>query len=212
MNCRDFTMHLDDWLDGRLDAGWQRSIQEHLGQCPACRRRHEHAVRVQAAVRELAPPAPHSGFVDQAIARAARMSVPGSRSRWRALVGMSLAASLVLGVAVGAFLVVWSAPVQTVALRVERPENVRVMFNSAMPLQAATLHLALPENLELVGYRDQRELSWQTDLREGGNLLQLPVIARGAVKDELVARLSHGGSTKTFRVKFEVERAGRLGM
>ena len=127
-------------------------------------------------------------------------------------IGMSLAASLVLGMAVGAFLVIGSAPVQTVALRVERPENVRVMFNSAMPLQAATLHLALPENLELVGYRDQRELTWQADLREGGNLLQLPVIARGTVKDDLVARLSHGGSTKTFRVKFEVESASRLGM
>jgi hypothetical protein len=212
MNCRDFTMHLDDWLDGLLDAAGQRSIQEHLGHCPACRRRHEHAVRVQAAVRELAPPAPHPGFVDQAIARATRMTVPGPRSKWRAVVGMSLAASLVLGVAVGAFLVVWSAPVQTVALRVEQPENVRVMFNSAMPLQAAMLHLALPENLELVGYRDQRELTWQTDLREGGNLLQLPVIARGMVKDDLVARLSHGGSTKTFRVKFEVESGRRSGM
>jgi hypothetical protein len=212
MNCRDFTMHLDDWLDGLLDAAEQRSIQEHLGRCPSCRRRHEHAVRVQAAVRELAPPAPHPGFVDQAIACATRIAVPGPRSRWRVVVGMSLAASLVLGVAVGAFLVVWSAPVQTVALRVERPENVRVMFNSAMPLQAATLHLALPENLELVGYRDQRELSWQTDLREGGNLLQLPVIARGTVKDDLVASLSHGGSTKTFRVKFEVENARGSGM
>jgi hypothetical protein len=205
-------MHLDDWLDGLLDAAGQRSIQEHLGRCPTCRGRHEHAVRVQAAVRELAPPAPHPGFVDQAIACATRMAVPGPRSRWRVVVGMSLAASLVLGVAVGAFLVVWSAPVQTVALRVERPENVRVMFNSAMPLQAAMLHLALPENLELVGYRDQRELTWQTDLREGGNLLQLPVIARGTVKDDLVAHLSHGGSTKTFRVKFEVESAGRSGM
>jgi len=212
MNCRDFTMHLDDWLDGLLDAAGQRSIQEHLGHCPACRRRHEHAVRVQAVVRELAPPAPHPGFVDQAIARATRMTVPGSRSKWRAVVGMSLAASLVLGVAVGAFLVVWSAPVQTVALRVEQPENVRVMFNSAMPLQEALLHLALPENLELVGYRDQRELTWQTDLREGGNLLQLPVIARGMVKDDLVASLSHGGSTKTFRVKFEVESGRRSGM
>ena len=212
MNCRDFTLHLDDWLDGRLDAAGQRSIQEHLGHCPSCRRRHAHAVRVQAAVRDLVPPAPQPGFVDQAIARAARMSVPATRSSWRAVVGMSLAASLVLGAATGAFLVIWSAPVQTVALRVEQPENVRVMFNSAMPLQAATLHLALPENLELVGYRDQRELTWQADLREGGNLLQLPVIARGTVKDDLVARLTHGGSTKTFRVKFEVESAGRLGM
>ena len=212
MNCREFAQHLDDWLDGELDTSAQRSIQEHLGRCPACRRRHEHAVRVQAAVRELAPSAPHPGFVDQAIARATRVAPASSGPGWRPILGMGLAAALVLGVAVGAFLVSWSAPVQTVALRLERPENVRVMFNSAVPLKAAMVHLALPENVEFVGYRDQRELTWQTDLREGGNLLQLPLIARGTVRDDLVARLTHGGSTKTFRVKFEVEGASRLGL
>jgi len=72
--------------------------------------------------------------------------------------------------------------------------------------------LALPENVELVGYGDRRELSWQTDLREGGNLLQLPLIARGATKGELVAHLSHGGSGKAFRLKIEIENPGRSGM
>jgi len=31
------------------------------------------------------------------------------------------------------------------------------MFNSAKPLKAATLSLALPENVELVGYGNRRE-------------------------------------------------------
>jgi len=74
------------------------------------------------------------------------------------------------------------------------------------------LSLALPENVELVGYGDRRELSWQTDLREGGNLLQLPLVLRGTAKDDLVARLSHDGSTKMFRVKFEIDNAGKPGM
>jgi hypothetical protein len=125
---------------------------------------------------------------------------------------MALAASLVLGVAAGVFLSLREAPVQTVALAVERPETVRMVFTSAKPLRAATLSLALPENVELVGYGRQRELSWQTDLREGQNLLQLPLIAHGAVKDELLARLSHGASTKTFRVKFEIAKTDTPGM
>jgi hypothetical protein len=86
------------------------------------------------------------------------------------------------------------------------------MFNSAKPLKGATLSLALPANVELVGYGDQRELSWQTDLREGANLLELPLIARGATKGELVAHLSHGGSGKTFRLKIEIDNAGRSDM
>jgi hypothetical protein len=99
-----------------------------------------------------------------------------------------------------------------VALTLDRPENVRLMFNSAKALKGATVNLALPENVELVGYGDRRELSWQTDLREGGNLMQLPLIVRGVTKDELVAQLSHDGSSKTFRLKIEVDNAGRSGM
>jgi len=79
-----------------------------------------------------------------------------------------------------------------VALTIDRPETVRLMFNSAKPLKAATLSLALPENVELVGYGNRRELSWQTDLREGGNLMQLPLVVRrsdeGRSRGEAVAR------------------------
>jgi len=208
MECRDFTPQLDDCLDGQLDAAARRSIQEHLERCPDCRRLHQHAVALRAALRTLPAPTPRQGFVDQALSRAAG----AVRTPRRGVLGMALAASLVLGVAVGVFLVTRPAPVQTVALTLERPKTVRVVFNSAKPLQAATLSLALPENVELVGYGDRRELSWQTDLREGGNLLQLPLVARGTAKDELVARLSHGGTSKTFRLKFEVDNAGKSGM
>ena len=211
MECRDFTQQLDDCLDGRLDAAARRSIQEHLERCPDCRRLHQHAAALQAALRTLPAPTPRQGFVDQALSRATGAAAGAVRTPRRGVLGMALAASLVLGVAVGVFLVTRPAPVPTVALMLERPETVRLMFNSAKPLQAATLSLALPGNVELVGYGD-RELSWQTDLREGGNLLQLPLVARGTAKDELVASLSHGGTSKTFRLKFEVDNAGKSGM
>jgi len=207
MDCGEFTLRLDDMLDGRLHALGRKSIQEHMERCADCRQRHEHAVAVLESVRKLTPPALHPGFVDQALSRATR---PAARSKWRPVLGMALAASLVLGVALGVFLATRSEPVQAVALTIDRPETVRLMFNSAKPLKAATLSLAIPENVELVGYGNRRELSWQTDLREGGNLMQLPLIARGVTKDDLVASLSHGGSSKMFRLKIEV--AGGSGM
>lgn len=213
MQCRDFMLQLDDSLDGKLDARWWKSAEEHLARCPDCGRRYEHALAVQEAVRKLSPPAPHPTFVDQALSRAIRPAVGRAGYAWRPVLGMALAASLVLGVAVGVFLTARTEPVQTVTLALERPETVRLMFNSATPLKAATLSLALPENVELVGYGGRRELSWQTDLREGGNILRLPLVLRGATKDELVASLSHGGSSKTFRVKFEMDNAsGPAGM
>jgi len=212
MECSDFAMRLDDLLDGRLDALQRKSFQEHLGRCPDCRHRHEHAVAVLETVRKLSPPAMPPGFMDQALSRATRVADGGARPKWRPVLGMALAASLVLGVALGVFLATQPEPVQAVALTIDRPETVRLMFNSAKPLKAATLSLALPENVELVGYGGQRELSWQTDLREGGNLMQLPLVVRGVTKDDLVASLSHGGSSKMFRLKIEVDSAGKSGM
>jgi hypothetical protein len=205
MDCSEFAQRLDDLLDGRLHALGRKSIEEHLSRCPDCRKRLEHAATVLDGVRKLTPPAPHPGFIDQALSRATRPAA--ARSKWRPVLGMSLAASLVLGVALGVFLGTRPDPVQAVALTIDRPETVRLMFNSAKPLKAATLSLALPENVELVGYGGRRELSWQTDLREGGNLMQLPLVLRGATKEELVASLSHGGSSKTFRLKIEVDNA-----
>jgi anti-sigma factor RsiW len=208
MDCRDFLLQLDDLLDGGLDAARQKPVQEHLGRCPDCRRRHEHAVALRDAVRKLSPPAMHPAFVDQVLSRATRPVAGAAHNRWRPVVGMALAASLVLGVALGVFFATRPA-VQTVALTLDQPETVRLMFNSAKPLKAATVSLALPENVELVGYGDRRELSWQTDLREGGNLMQLPLIVHAATKEELVATLSHDGSTKTFRLKIEVDNTSR---
>src|SRR6266480_7339746 len=211
MECSDLARRLDDLLDGQLDALGRKSIEEHLARCPDCRQRHGHAVAVLEAVRKLSPPALHPGFIDQALWRATRPAAGASRSKWRPVLGMALAASLVLGVALGVFLATRPDPVQAVVLTIDRPETVRLMFNSAKPLKAATLSLALPENVELVGYGGRRELSWQTDLREGGNLMQLALVAHGTVKGELVAGLSHGGRSKTFRLKIEIKRADKTG-
>ena len=208
MECMELRSQLDDYLDGRLD---DRPLQEHLKACADCRRMVEHAQAVQEGLRKLSPPEIHPAFVDRAILRATHPNAD-AHPRGRTLVGMALAASLVLGLALGAFFSLREAPVQTVALAIERPEMVRMVFSSAKPLRAATVSLSLPENVEVVGYAGQHELTWQTDLREGQNLLQLPLIARGAVKDDLLARLSHGASTKTFRVRFEMAKANTPGM
>jgi putative zinc finger protein len=208
--CRDSAASLDDYLDGQLDAPRHQALEAHLQQCPRCRLQHDRAAALRAALRGLPAPAARSGFVDEALARAVRADGATRHAR-RPLVAMALAASLTL--AVGVAVIVGTgpapAPVQTVTLTLDQPETLRLRFNSAKALPGATLSLALPENLELVGYGARRELTWQTDLNEGGNLLQLPLVAHGVVSDELVARLSHGESSKTFRVKIEIKHADK---
>jgi len=211
MDCRLFALQVDDWLDGRLNAADGQSMQLHLDSCSCCCSGYHDAKELRAQLRMLPAPALTPGFAERALAKAAA-PVAAGRIGHRAVLGMALAASLVLGLGVAVILfAVRPEPVHTVVLTAWQPESVRLMFNAARPLLGATLSLSLPENVEIVGYGDRRELSWKTDLREGSNLLQLPLVMHGPAGGELVARLSLGASSKTFRLKIEVRRADGAG-
>lgn len=208
MDCRLFELQLDDWLDGRLAAAEGEPLRSHAERCPRCGRCYRDAVALQAQLRGMPAPAPRPGFAEQALARA---SASAHRERRWALPVLALAASIALALGVAAILfALQPAPAHTVALARGEPETLRLMFTSAKPLPAATLHLSLPAHVDLVGYAGRRELTWQADLREGGNLLQLPLVARGTAGGEIQARVSHGQSSRTFRVRVEVkgEKAG----
>lgn len=209
MDCRLFALQVDDWLDGRLPDAQRQSMQLHVKNCPGCSRGYADARELRAQMRALAAPALRPGFAERAFAAAAAGAVRIGR---RTMMGMALAASLVLGLGVAVILfAVRPEPVDTVVLTVSRPESVRLVFNAAKPLADATLSLTLPENVEIVGYGERRELTWQTDLHEGGNLLRLPLVARGPAGGELVARVSRGASSRTFRLKIEVRGADGAG-
>jgi putative zinc finger protein len=204
MDCRSFALRVDDWIDGRLDKAEQEPLRMHLQGCAGCRRGHEDAEALRAQLRALPAPAMRPGFAEQALAKAG-----GPRIGYRAVPAMALAASLVLAVGVAAILfAVRPEPAPTVTLSVQQPESVHLVFNSAKALQGATLSLSLPQNVQIVGYGDQRELTWRTDLREGANLLQLPLVLHARTSGEFVAVLSHGESSKTFRLKIEARPQG----
>lgn len=202
MDCRYFALRVDDWLDGRLNAAEQQPMQSHVENCPRCMRGYEDARALRTELRNLSAPAMRAGFAVQALAKA--VAAPAG-----AVPAMALAASVALGVGVAAILfAVRPEPAPTVTLSLQQPENVHLVFNSAKALQGATLSLSLPENVQIVGYGDQRELTWRTDLREGANLLQLPLVLHTRANGDFVAVLSHGASSKTFRLKIEAKPQG----
>ena len=202
MDCREFALRVDDWLDGRLEAAEQEPMRLHLQGCARCRRGYESAGSLRVELRTLSAPAMLPGFAAQALAKA--VAAPAG-----AVPAMALAASLVLGVGVAAILfAVRPEPAPTVTLSVQQPENINLVFNAAKPLLGARLRLSLPENVQIVGYGDRRELTWRTDLHEGANLLQLPLVLHAKANGEFVAQLSHGVSSKTFRLKIETRPQG----
>ena len=151
-----------------------------------------------------------TGFYDQALARATHEGTRRQRNRWVMTgFGSAIAAGIVLWLIGGAFLTTPGVPepaaeIPGIAMTLEEPRTVNLVFASNAALDNATLTVSLPDGIELAGFPGQREISWQTSLDEGRNLLPLELIALTPVGGEVLARLEHDNRGRTFRLRIEV--------
>ena len=151
-----------------------------------------------------------AGFYDQALARATHEGSRRQRNRWLMTgFGSAIAAGLVLWFIGGSLLSTSSLPqpdtsIPGVAMTLEEPRTINLVFASAAALDAATLTVTLPDGIELAGFPGQREIAWQTSLVEGKNFLPLELIALSPAGGEVLARLEHDDRDRTFRLRIEV--------
>jgi anti-sigma factor RsiW len=94
MDCQAVKEQLSAWLDQELDADVGAILTAHLEKCPACRREWRQLTALEAALGNLAAPAP-IGLAEKVVAKVRR---PHRRSRWQSA---ALAACLVMGIALG---------------------------------------------------------------------------------------------------------------
>ncbi|MDH3621450.1 MAG: hypothetical protein OER91_11185 [Gammaproteobacteria bacterium] len=151
-----------------------------------------------------------AAFYDQALVRATHEGSQRQRNRWIMTgFGSAVAAGIVLWLVSGVFLTAPSLPqpdagIPGIAMTLEEPRTVNLVFASTSALDAATLTVTLPEGIELAGFPGQREIAWQTSLVEGKNLLPLELIALTPAGGEVLARLEHDDRDRTFRLRIEV--------
>ncbi|MFA5111356.1 MAG: zf-HC2 domain-containing protein [Desulfobaccales bacterium] len=94
MECQEVREQLSAWLDQELDEAAGAALADHLEGCEACRREVRRLQALDAALGQLAMPAP-PGLAEKVAARVRR---PQRRPAWQS---MALAACLVLGIALG---------------------------------------------------------------------------------------------------------------
>ena len=151
-----------------------------------------------------------TGFYDQALARATHEGSRRQRNRW-VMTGFAsaIAAGLVLWFIGGTFLMTPNLPqpdnsIPGIAMTLEEPRTVNLVFASATALDSATLTVSLPDGIELAGFPGQTEITWQTSLVEGKNFLPLELIALSTAGGEVLARLEHDDRDRTFRLRIDV--------
>jgi anti-sigma factor RsiW len=211
MNCKRLTDRLDDYVDGRMDQAATEALAAHIEHCGDCRDRlaREHGLRdALKDYGESSMSQPDTAFFDSALARAAHTGTRRQRNRWVMTgVGGTIAAGLVLWMLGGTVLNTPDSPaaaIPSIAMTLEEPRRLNLVFSSATAMVDATMTVVLPRGIEVAGFAGQREISWLTSLTAGKNVLPLTLIATSPQGGELLATLRYQDDDKTFRVQVEI--------
>lgn len=210
MTCRETLSDLDDYIDGYLAGAQRCDVDRHLKACQPCRNELARRRDFRAELHGLPAPEYSPSVARAAISRATIVQ-PSSRHFWFSAGFVSaLAAGLLV-----ALVTILMAPGKTgvedlpiVQMRLDEVRQVNLVFDVPRLLGEVQFVVFLPENAELEGFPGQRRVEWQASLGAGANLLPLPIVAKGLVQGELVARLSRNGESKEFRVRIEAGRDG----
>ncbi len=205
---------------GHLDSGVRPEgpLAKHLGQCELCRQHYGDAMLLET-LGSLKVPEPSPQFLERALQRASEEAVPSPvrSTKWR--IPASLAASFLIAAAA---MLIWDqmpeeqaveiveqrAPAeQVVALEAHRQE-VRIVIHSSDEHAAAEVSIELAGNLELEGYAGQQRLAWTTSLKQGANLLVLPVVLHNE-RGEIRVRSQFGQGSH--EVNVQVARKSQAG-
>ena len=161
-------------------------------------------------MKDYPMPEATTGFYDEALVTAAEEGRRRQKRRWL-MTGFGSAVAAGLAIFVVAMMLASPADLPAVddsipgvTIALAEPRTVNLVFASAEALDTATLTVTLPEGIELDGFPGQREISWETSLAEGRNLLPLKLIAVSPVGGELLARLEHDDRDRTFRLQVNV--------
>lgn len=167
-------------------------------------------LEIQALLKDYPTPPADAGFFDQALARATQQGSHRQRNRWMATgFGSALAAGFALWMISSVLMTTPEMPdagasIPGVTMALEEPRTVNLVFSSNEVMRSATLTVSLPGGVELAGFPGQSEISWQTNLKEGRNLLPLKLVALTPVGGELLARLEHDDRGRVFRLQLDV--------
>ena len=188
MTCRQFHQEVDSLVRGDLPLHEQEALQAHASTCASCSELWEDEQRLQKGIMAQTVPEPDDDF----------------ESRVRAM-----ALAVFIGMQVGPADTglpedIADAPGQTATETVAEPESgaelktVRLAFNSRKAMDNVTLTLELPPNAELAPFPGRQTISWTVDLKQGDNVLALPINVLFPGSGKLVAHLDDGTRRKTF--------------
>ena len=208
MHCEQFRQNLDPFLDGELDEALSREVESHHAECDACAAEKSRKEALRRTLKAIPVPPPEDGFLDAAVEETL-INTHRNESRFRATAG--------IGAAIAASVVAWlvlvlpaelptqpETTLETVTITMNAEKIFRLTFDSKRELQAAAISVDLPVGVEIVGYECRDSVRWRTTVKEGTNILELPIIVRSGKGGAVLARVEHEGKQKIFECAVKV--------
>lgn len=209
MNCDYIADNMAKIVYGRLPDTEMASCRRHLSSCPEC----TDAVRgaeALALLRNCGPRSVPEGLFDKLSTALQEPSQPQVTARPRFWAGTGIGSALAASLFMFAMTIGWIGPsvvesehVADFAVAVSEPRIMNVAIEADRPLQGASISILLSGDIELEGFSGERELTWITDLEEGVNRLQLPVIALDPSGGKMIVRLDHPDTQQVYVVNVD---------
>ncbi|PCJ15824.1 MAG: hypothetical protein COB04_12645 [Gammaproteobacteria bacterium] len=173
MNCTIPQQQIEDYADKLLTQKENMLFSSHLSDCETCQQSLVEHQAYLAKIRQLQAPQAAPEMVTRLIGFPRERNKQSPNSFWQGFVAASILAVMVIG----SYLVVESDPVHT-SMMVSIGSNIQavdIAINAPSDMSEVTLSISLPDQLEVEGYGDTRQLIWTVDLIEGANQLTLPI-------------------------------------
>ena len=206
MNCDFIADNMGKVVYARLPKEKMAECRRHLFTCSDC----ADAVRgaeALALLRNCGPRSVPEGLFDKLSSALQETSqdLETARSRtWTyAGLGSAVAATALVAIMATGWVgqgVNESEYVAQFAAAISEPTIMNVAIEADRPLQDATISILLSGDVALDGFGDEREVTWITNLEQGVNRLQLPVIALDASGGKMIVRLDHPDTEQVYVV------------
>lgn len=207
MDCRTVIEHLDSSGPGEPAA----EVREHLAHCAACRKAWEVGRATAHSLKALPLPPVPAGFAERVLVNTYRQveRMDGRRRRLRDW-SLALAATFVLGVGLGLVLAsntrggadgYRTLADGTLLLTPGNRTTVRIALDAERAIGNVDFVIDLPAGMELEGHPGEHEVAWSGELKQGRNVLGLPLIAQAGASGELTTKLRHDAHDSVFKVR-----------
>lgn len=212
MNCRVTRGLINDFFDGTLGKDTEEKVLHHLVDCVACHNVFENEKQLRKMLQNLPAPLPSSDFTNQVVQKA--ISEAQSKGRFKTVISMcgGIAAAIALWVLVSlSGTMLPNAEKQNtladMTLELQKKTTIRMVFNTPHDMLHSKVTLHVPQHLDIVGFPGEREISWNTDLLKGKNLLEVPVVAKKTGQANLVTLIAYQNKEKKLTLTTQIQKS-----